>query len=881
MNRPLASLLTILAILAGLAWYVLASGGEVIDDPVTATSSTPAATDADELSGLYLEDLPGDDLELSPSGLERSDLPGTNLEAMPDASFGEVRIQVVDAKYKRPVHGAMVWLLNRNLSDSSSMMQRLALAEGVESLLDGISERGRTNQDGIVVLPFFGGEVKIAALHGEYFTFTTRDLGEDDPVVVELLPALNVPVKVVNSDGDPVAGVPVSLRLVFGGSWRIDLLHTFTDEDGNAVLENMGIFKEDLDVSESLFVGLQIPLSKPVEEQIPMPKSKEELLAYAWPAGLEPLVLTMPDTGPVDVFLFDSDGEPFLEEAPVYLYLVDNLGNDPNRYDEQRSQAVRAAVTAVDGVAHFPWAELNKELYAECNFGGDTKISSATGPAVDSADQAARLELFQIQGRAMVRGQLVLADGTPVPAQTIEAVIRTDTPRGMNDPRQPVVIGEEGRFNFATSPLQAKEAMTATMVFQITHDHRLLFASTPLPLPLTSGGLDCGTLELGEAPLIVSGSITRPDGKPAVAQDLKVEVKLLNSADSRWREDRALRSGTHSDGRFRITGLPLDARYRLKINAYATLPVSEEFALGTTDLDIQLSAANRLHGRVVADDFLKSHDIKALARFGDVFANSQEDYYSFRKVSLNNFDFSIDGLPSSSVDIEFRLDQTNEVIDVVRGLMPEGREEVLHPHLDPVDLRGKVFRHEVRAVDTDGNPVQRFTVAWEGNGKESQVTSKNGVAHVVTTNPSLTALVLSRNHKTLRLEGLSGIAEVTLESPVVVRVVFEPPADIPDGYRLGVLMRPKSGPFYWERARTAFFNGNHRAGIRLGAPGRYLMTPYLEPTKGKKQKLWVESGGRWLDQTVNVTGKPGQTVQLSLSFSQMEETVRRFEEKNR
>ena len=181
MNRPLASLLVLAITLMAIVWFVMGgSGGPQPGFAPTTLETTHELENAGTFEGPTAEHSP-EPSTLQSSDLERSALPGSAPVVLPDADFGEVRIQVIDAKYKRPVHGATVWLLNRNLSEGSAMMERLALAEGVEALLNEISESGRTNQDGIVVLPFFGGEVKIGALHGDSFAFTTRRLGREAP----------------------------------------------------------------------------------------------------------------------------------------------------------------------------------------------------------------------------------------------------------------------------------------------------------------------------------------------------------------------------------------------------------------------------------------------------------------------------------------------------------------------------------------------------------------------------------------------------------------------------------------------------------------------------------------------------------------------------
>lgn len=870
MNRPLASLLLLIAALAAIVWFVMGGSNGLQPEPApTSAEVADSLEDVGALEGHSAEESAATNA-LQHSGLERSALPGTGAAVLPDADFGEVRIQVVDAKYKRPVHGATVWLLNRNLSEGSGMIERLALAKGVEALLNEISESGRTNQDGIVVLPFFGGEVKVGALHGDSFAFTTRQLGGEDPVVVELRPALHVPVKVVDTEGKPVAGAPVSLRLSFGGEWRIDLLHTNTDANGIALLKNVGLFKEEGDLQAALFVALPLPLPEPVEVQIPFPKQEQERFDFAWPQNMAPLVLTKPDTGTVDVYLHDTDGQPFLGSAPVFLYLKSNIGDDPKKQEERKRQAVRAAVTAVDGVAHFPWSALGEEVVAECNFGGDTQRSSTTAAGPSSKEVPARVELFQSQGRAMVRGQLLLADGSPLPQQTVEAVIHANHPGNMNEHRVPVMVGENGYFNFSIYPIPRRALMTADLVFRITHDRRLLFASASLPLPLSTGSFDCGALELGEAPLIISGTVLRPDGTPAIGLELRVEVKLLRGENPRWRQDRSLRTATHSDGRFRISGLALDGRYRLKMTPYYALPYSREFALGTRDLEILLTATRKLVGRVLTENFIGRNDITAVVTFPDVFADTQEDSYAKKSARVFDREFELRNLPLTPVDLEFHLERTNEVIAVIPGLQPDMSGAKFHPRLDPVDLRGRIFHYEFRARDSAGKPIRNFTVTWSMGDKRGQVNTQSSVAKVLTTLPSLDVTILSTHYRSLRVNDIHSDTEVVLRAPLAIGIRYAPATPLPRGYRLGMTLQPTFGPLVGQRSRGAQFQDQERATLKLSEAGKFLIMPYLIATDDpRNQKIWVRAS-----RTIQVLDQPGQTFDFSLSNEQMEEAIR-------
>lgn len=880
MNRPLLALLLLIAALAGAAWFVLGSGPQSNEPRPQLT--TPENLDEEEfVAGLSADDistLEAGEGDGGLGGFTRSNLNPELEGPLADPAFGEIRIQVVDAKYKRPVHGATVWVINNKLSEGSSMMGTLALAKGVRPLLNQISERGTTNQNGIVVLPFFGGSLKIAALHGDSFVFTTRKLHEEDPIVVQLRPALNVPVKVVDPSGDPVAGVPVSLRLAFGNDRRIDLLHTYTNEEGLAVLENVGLFKEEGDLQEALFVGLPLPLVKPVEAQIPIPDDKEERLHHAWPENAEPLLLTMPDTGPVEVQLLDVDGQPFHGEAPVFLFLQESLGDNSNQFEPMRNQVVHAAVTAKNGYAIFPWVQTGKTLVAESSFGGDMQPSLARGPSPIAADKPAELVLRQSPGNAMVRGRLLLEEDKPLPGQRLQAMVRMDSAKRLNTRGVTVVIDPDGNFNFSAPSLQGGDGVTCTLVFEVTHQGRMLMASSNLPLPLSRGSFDCGDMMLEEPPLLVSGRIIHPDQGSVIGMNIQVEMQFMRGQDRRWRNDSTLCTATQLDGQFRIHGLVMDARYRLKINPNGALPVSEEFQPGTKDLQVILEPSGSLKGRILVDDFMQAKDVRVIARFADSLAHTTEDSHTQDRRNVGrDGSFTLRRIPMAPVELEFQLRESDERILTLSGIAPNQSGEI-HSSLDPVDLRGLVHARKLYVTDRNGQPVNRFTVRWMNGKKEASAEGRKGVATIITTNGSLDARIFSVGYRTYDLFALQGDADIMLEGPIKVGVEVQPLALVPGGYRLGVLFRPKGGKFTWQRARVELLNGNHRATMRLGEPGTYLATPFLQATSLKgAQRAWIEANDKWVEHRFKVKDKGGQQYSFELSGALMQDAVDRFE----
>ncbi|MDP7062173.1 MAG: hypothetical protein QF489_04465 [Planctomycetota bacterium] len=879
MNRSLLVLLMLTVALACAAWFVLGSGPR---EPESQLGAPEQAQEHESLAGLTAEDISTLESGLGEHGpgsaFTRSDLNPEAEGPLADPNFGEVRVQVVDAKYQRPVHGATVWVLNNKLVEASSIMETLALANGVRPLLNQVSERGTTNQGGIVVLPYFGGGLQIAARYGESFVFTRRKLHEEDPIVVQLRPALNVPVNVVNTEGEAMADVPVSLRLSLGGEWRIDLLHTYTDDEGLAVLENVGLFKEEDYMQDSLFVGLPLPLVEPVEAQILIPGDKEERLNHAWPEDAEPLLLTMPETGPVEVQLLDVDGQPFHGEAPVFLYLEESLGEDPKNHEEMRNQVVRAAVTAKDGYALSPWSQTGKTLVAESSFGGDIKRSRATGPGPVAKDKPAKLVLRQRPGNAMVRGRLLLDEDKPLPPQRLQASLRADSPTRIKASEISVVIDDDGNFNFSAPTIKGGDDVTCTLVFEVSHQGHVLMAFSKLPLPLTEGSFDCGDMMLEPPPLLVAGQVVRPNQQPVIGMDLRVEMQFLRGEDRRWRNDSTLRTATQLDGQFRIHGLVMDARYRLKMYPRDTLPVSEEFQPGTKDLRVILEPSGKLVGRVLVDDFLEPRDVRVTARFADTLAHTNEDSHTQdrRNVSRDG-SFTLRRLPMTPVELEFQLREGDEQILTFSGIAPKEGDEI-HPSLDPVDLRGLVHQRKLYVTDRNGEPINRFSVRWMYENKEASAEGRKGEATIITTNPSLDLRIFSNGYRTYDLFGLQGDTDVVLDGPIKVGIEVQPLAPVPEGYRLGVLFRPKGGRFTWQRARVELLNGNHRATMKLGEPGTYLATPFLQATKLKgAQRAWIEADGKWVEHRFKVKDKGGQQYSFELTGALMQDAVDRFE----
>ena len=861
--RPQLALLLLLPVLiATVLWMMSGPEGEVLQP-------NPGLAESDPTEEVVTWEEAGSNEEADPrttsSELERESLL-PDLSSLPPTDFGEIHIQIVEPGGGRPVAGATVWLVNRNISEGSGILERLSLAGSVTSLLDGISERATSDVEGLVRLRYFGGDVKIAAHHRDRFVFATRDFGKD-PVVVELRPALSVPVRVLDTAGEKVVGVPVSLRLAFGEDMRIDLLHTKTGADGIAWLENVGLFKEEEGLQGALHVGLPLPLRAPVETAIPIPEDEDERLAQAWSPDDPPLELVLPDCGPMEIELLDMDGRRFEQETTVFLHLKESLLEDSKK--PFPAEAAQSAVSTSTGTADFPWVELGCTVVAESRFGGDAQLSQAEGPGPVHADRAGRLPLRQVPGELLIRGQLSLRPNQPLSPRRTEVTLRLDHPNRIQQHRRMVAIGEEGRFQFSTSPLNSSSPSLAHLLFELPLDGRMYLARCPLPLPQAAGLFDCGELLLTPLPLIAAGTVFGPDGEPEAGVTLEVERKLRSAENGKWRRERKWGVRTDRQGRFRIHGMAVDARYRLKASPWGRIPLSREIVPGSEDLRLELQGAGSLRGRLLLDEGLDSGKVGLVARFRNQHAPNEDDRYEMTLANPDGEEFRLYRLPFEDIELNLYWDGSKTPLLTISGLHPSEDADRLHPQLDPVDLRGLLRRIQVEAVTPGGAPIGNFRVYWnqgKGNGEAKAV---GGVAEVVTGPTPLLLSVKSDGYRMQSAEVAGTEWRAVLQPAILVALEIDGTDFLPQGHRLGIFLRPTEGRYSWQNSRNLFVQEDGIVHTRLDAPGDYHMTPYLRPIDSPRETRVLES----LQRTVTLGGGEDEVIPIVLTAAAVESSV--------
>ncbi|HEY4309030.1 MAG TPA: hypothetical protein VGN12_06225 [Pirellulales bacterium] len=282
-----------------------------------------------------------------------------------------------------------------------------------------------------------------ATADGSWQTFYSQpDHGERDELVADMLdlrltlaPARDIPVRVVDAAGAPVA----EARVVVISTYLVYPV-VITDALGSAALRGPAdLLVADI-VAYKAGVGLDYvsygSRRRPIDPKTfpPQPKSGETVS------------LTLAGAETVKIKLVDADGKP-AAAVPLTLWLLDKPKQPQVNFSMIQSEF--RAITNEDGVATFDWIpKWSTEMLQFWPLSGDAYARRRViyDPAKDHGQVTARLERV-----VPISGHVRFDDGRPAPGIN---VVADGESYDLDDFRDHTKTDENGRFEFQAWPEQ-------------------------------------------------------------------------------------------------------------------------------------------------------------------------------------------------------------------------------------------------------------------------------------------------------------------------------------------------------------------------------------------------------------------------------------------
>jgi hypothetical protein len=705
-------------------------------------------------------------------------------EAAGLASPGEAegwRVCVVDAGTNAAVAGATVSVL-----DVGALGEEL-FAHGIGfDTCEGLRLRrvraveATTGADGCARFSVPAEHTMVEARSGAAWAFRVVDrLPEERSVTLRLEPDRPLHVRVVDSSGTPVGGVPVALRRAIDA--RPAFTWKWTDTQAVGGLATFLHFQRRLAQGS----GWHVLLAFPVRDQEAFPVDADTPVE-------PPVTLIVPDTGRVLVRVRNPAGRvPDLEGVDLALAaFTPGAGGEPLW---PAGPWTRPHLDAA-GEARVPWIGLGLELRAALvRDDAELVADSFAGPARPGEEVTFMLVLAW-PSPATVTGRFVLGDGRAWPSATAE--VQTElfpaSERGMHS--RTIAVHGDGRFRAMVRDARPANG-TRALRFKARHpdDHGEVVAVVPLEQDVPPEGLDLGDVLLDYGELLVSGRVVDAGFRPIAGASVILRTHTVTAGGDFW--PRIAVTGTlqtSADGAFalhlRPGEPPQGEELRLETRAEGFVAESERAVRrGERNVEVVLAQAGALAGSLELDQGLRTDDVTvflslagARRQLGPV---SSDETFEVRGLAPGAY--ALDVLrrgPTGS----FERETAARIEDL---LVPAG-ETCRDPRIQRLRIESVLSTLRIRVVDRASTPLKGAAVTIVAPPRARPTLSgDDGVCLVRCETLPVDLEVAAFGYVRQRLSNVGTDRDVVLEPgfPIRLRTSLQPWGKEPK-YLVGVLL---------------------------------------------------------------------------------------------
>jgi len=587
---------------------------------------------------------------------------------------------------KEGVAGAEVFFLDASLGDGDwSDADAEAQRYGV---------RARTDARGIALVPEPWGQVLLLArVEGAFGrTWEWDEATRRAEIVLEADPELAV--RVVDADGRAAAGVDVLLVQRGHDDYAVVRESAASGAEGLARLHPARFAQGGLPLVAAL--GIEDPAALD-------PSSDETGFAVEIDPGAlpdEPIVLTLPPTGVLDVRVVDRDGRA--DEASEWV-----------RIEFAEGHGLARPRTLAGGCATFPYVRAGRPCAV--------RVAQLVSKLVELAP-GERREVVLENTQAGVRVLARALDPARAPLAGELVRVRYLDEAGERRGETLVRADEHGVVSWSYSNQGVGRVERA----ELARGDRLRPPLSAIVVSeLHAGRNDLGDVVLAPVPALVAGVVVDDQGVPIRGAD--VAGGLLAPATEATVWPRELVAVSEATGVFELHGArPAGARLFLAVDRPGFVAVRElEVVPGAHDARVVLARQGKIVGRIVVRDPFDRQKLTVLAR-------ARADQRTFHGTILaQGQGVEIGGLPGGEYGLVVRWDQegSNVQLAELAVTVPAGAS-VTPPELDPLDLTEQLHDVELEVVDALERPVRELFVRVSDPGRPGAPYSSLGPLHL-------------------------------------------------------------------------------------------------------------------------------------------------------
>ncbi|MFM7299030.1 MAG: hypothetical protein ACKO4Q_17630 [Planctomycetota bacterium] len=672
-----AIVLALLLAAAGvLAWNLCGRDAEIESAQPESTAAQSRAAWSDGGESRRVESEPAADLEAASE---------TATSSSPPSSSSAREVRAMRAGSSRAVPGAeIVWW---EAKDGREDFDRWLSESLPDASLPPDARRGVADGQGRFVLDGALAVHVIARAPG-LFGSASFAPGESSPLRIELQPDVELRVRVVDGEGQPLERVRIELRAQRESE---EIVAAHTQADGIARLVR---WKAPLatryGAHEALWLVVDELLDDAPMRAFPPQEPPDEVVQF-----------TLPRTGACEVWALDRDGAPARQSYMVSLALLSSdfagggelPGPHEFRHVERTFEPGKPAL--------FEHVELGRELAAfvrdeDFDIDFHARGSGPLQPRERAVIEARASSAGGIGGRLLRLDGTVFSDANlPLDGLhdlddevglTLSARLRTDV---------------EGRFEVDLAESTELDEDCALDAFECdSQGNALGRVRLALPREAMTQRIELGDVRMQPLPVFASGRVRLATGE--ASGGALVTPEDLESK-SGWftfeRPTSSWRVRCDARGNFELR-TPLHAA-QLVLEAakpgYTSEPVT--VTAGSRDIELVLDPAATLAGRLLLHESVAAERLRVRVR------ESTESAALAITTPLPDGSFELRGLRPGALLLEVHELQTTRELARVEGLRVQSTGTSRDPRLEPLDLSSELREITLSLVDSRGLPI--------------------------------------------------------------------------------------------------------------------------------------------------------------------------------
>jgi RNA polymerase sigma factor (sigma-70 family) len=585
------------------------------------------------------------------------------------------------------------------------------------------------------------------------------ELVEEESESVAIAGALLV--RVQDQAGRALGGVPVAVFRRGVGSSAVPLRARTEAATGLALMEDLQsrLSERGEEVTSSLFtVGLDVPgldLKRVSIDPLSLP--------------LDPVLLTMPDYGSLEVRVVDGNGAPITAHDWLNITPIFPSPSEPGRF--RRGLRYSAQITG-ESRATFHHVQARTKLRVEVS---DVGVLAGVHEHIEPlrAGEHRVVKLVVAETLPQMTGRVVLADGSPVSAHWLEAEF---TPDG--DGR--AGLRADGTFAMPLDRISADPGESFSGVLSVrVHDasgdsasEKALSGRFDAVVPSSELPTHIGTIVLREPAVFAAGRVLSDDGEPIEGAWVSLYEKFNRREDPEdfgWNYAGIDYAYTNAEGQFTVNVDRPPGEYAIRAHGEGHIDRGAlRFQAGSEDMVLVLDQERHLKGRLLVP---KGVDPSLLRLVAQVPGATREEraYSDFQGLVNANAEFRLAGLRPAAVTLTLHHGTSEETLAQQEGVVPSLQSDTVTDGISPWDVREQIAHVAFSVVLADGSPAPRALIAYGGKALPFQ---RGRVDSLVARSESDEVVVIAPGHRPTNLSIRSLPDEVKLVRGVPVRVAI-------------------------------------------------------------------------------------------------------------